>query len=476
LIHNQHANINFACQTWTQYTTNAIYTRIKNSGTWGAWSLSMNAGDYGVGLTASMANLIPVGTDLNTMKTSGLYGQNSNANATLALNYPATLAGTLLVAISSTSIVTQTYVIYNLGKTYTRGCYNNVWSSWLETVSVQSSGVNDTAISEQTSTVAQPWTGNRFARWANTAVDGPGGYTVGLDMGYASTRRMQIGINTGGVFYYRYSDTPDNAVGWKKVTSDQDFTATGLALRNSTDAAAARTTLGLTDLAITSPARLPFVNLMPDSGRFAGKMNPLLYTATTFTATPFLTAYNGGSWSEAGKFIYNNTNGGGTGGTMTEPVTSLLTAQGRGAATNSRYGIEFFVGSYTCGTGTATGSTYNGTTRYLTSINGTRAIYQSDMACTFAAWIRIKSGSVHSNQGMYVNGVYQDPGYVLLPAAGWVHIRMVSQINGGYNNAYPNLYAAVSSVFEMALPCFFSGGVDTGIHILPQGTINELMA
>ena len=279
------------------------------------------------------------------------------------------------------------------------------------------------------------------------------------------------------MFSYRYSDTPDTAAGWKTVTNEQSFTATGLALRSASDAAAARTTLGLSDLATTPPSRLPFINLMPDSGRFGGRINPLQYNlGTTFTSSPFLIAYNGGTWAEAGKFIYNNTNSGGTAGTMTEPVTSLLTAQGRIGSSNTRYGIEYFVVSYTCGTGTITSSTYNGVTRYLISTNNTRALFQSEMACTFACWIRIKSGTVHSTMGMYVNGVYQDPGYVLASAAGWVHIRIAAQASTGYNNAFPNLYATPSAVLEIALPCFFGGWIDTGMHILPQATINELIA
>lgn len=476
VIHNQHLNPLYASQTWTSLYTGATYSRIRYNGTWTAWALSTNVGDYGVGLTGGTTNLIPVGTDLNDMKTGGLYGQNANANATLALNYPVILAGTLLVITAASSIVTQVYTIYNTGRSYTRGYYAGTWSAWLETINSTYSGVNNTGISEQTSTVAQPWTGNRFARWAYAAVDGPGGYAVGLDMGYASNRRMQICINTGGVFSYRYSDTPDTNAGWKTVTNEQSFTATGLALRSASNAEAARGTLGLTDLAITTPAALPFINLMSDSGRFSGKMNPLQYNvSTTFSVSPFFAVYNGGVWSEGGKYIYNNTNGGGTGGSMTEPVTSWLNACGRGATT-SRYGIEFFIGTYTCGTGTLTGSTYNSVTRYLITTNGSRALYQFDQACTFSTWIRVRSGSVHSNLGMYVNGVYQDPGYVLLPAAGWVHIRISQKVAAGYNNAFPNLYAAASSVIDFALPGFFAGGIDTGIQTSPLGTINELVA
>ncbi|HBN7642433.1 phage tail protein [Pseudomonas aeruginosa] len=68
--------------------------------------------------------------DLNTVLTSGFYGQNANASATLALNYPVTQAGTLVVLKASTSIATQIYRVYSTGETYTRGYYSGTWSGW----------------------------------------------------------------------------------------------------------------------------------------------------------------------------------------------------------------------------------------------------------------------------------------------------------------------------------------------------------
>ncbi|PVZ31256.1 tail-collar fiber protein [Pseudomonas sp. CC120222-01a] len=84
-------------------------------------------GSYGV----STSN-IPSGTDLNSMVTPGSYGQPANTNATLALNYPAAVAGTLLVQAANVAIVTQAYCIYNTGQVFSRSCYSNVWSKWSE--------------------------------------------------------------------------------------------------------------------------------------------------------------------------------------------------------------------------------------------------------------------------------------------------------------------------------------------------------
>jgi len=88
---------------------------------------SLGWGSYGV----STSNIL-AGTDLNSMLTPGSYGQTANANATLALNYPATSAGTLLVQAANASIITQVYCIYNTGQVFSRSCYANTWSKWSE--------------------------------------------------------------------------------------------------------------------------------------------------------------------------------------------------------------------------------------------------------------------------------------------------------------------------------------------------------
>lgn len=73
----------------------------------------------------------PLGTvDLNAVKVAGLYGQSLNANATLARNYPTNRAGSLLVCVAGSSVTTQMYLVYNTGEIFTRGGYNDVWSTW----------------------------------------------------------------------------------------------------------------------------------------------------------------------------------------------------------------------------------------------------------------------------------------------------------------------------------------------------------
>lgn len=77
----------------------------------------------------STAYSLGVGVDLNIMKGGGSYGQASNGNATLALNYPVPLAGTLLVLTAGTSVVTQIYTVRGTGLSYIRSFYAT-WSLW----------------------------------------------------------------------------------------------------------------------------------------------------------------------------------------------------------------------------------------------------------------------------------------------------------------------------------------------------------
>lgn len=71
---------------------------------------------------------IPAGTNLNTLTNYGVWFNSSNANATLALNYPSTQAGSLQVLKDAGS--TQIYTEYQSGSQFRRGFYAGTWSPW----------------------------------------------------------------------------------------------------------------------------------------------------------------------------------------------------------------------------------------------------------------------------------------------------------------------------------------------------------
>ncbi|EPO7724961.1 DUF2793 domain-containing protein [Pseudomonas aeruginosa] len=224
---------------------------------------------------------------------------------------------------------------------------------------------------------------------------------------------------------------------------------------------------------------MPFLNLMPDSGRFAGVANPLsLYTGTTFTASGFFTGYNGATVADGGKFVFDNSTNGGSGAAINQRVQDLMGAMGRTGG-DARYGIEFITALVTMGSGTqAGGAGADGTTRYLTTVNGSRALFISNKQSTAVFWIRAETGSVHILPGapVYRNGVLVAPGAAITPAMGWVHIRVIASSSRGYLNDFPGIYSAPGTVCALAVPAFFGGVVDVGIHAAPIATVNSQSA
>ena len=71
---------------------------------------------------------IRAGTNLNTLTSCGVWFNPANANATLALNYPSTQAGSLQVLQDAGT--TQIYTEYASGRQFRRGLYSGTWSPW----------------------------------------------------------------------------------------------------------------------------------------------------------------------------------------------------------------------------------------------------------------------------------------------------------------------------------------------------------
>lgn len=74
---------------------------------------------------------IPSAANLNNYTSTGLYHQNSNANAEAGSNYPVALAG-MLEVIQDGMMVYQKYTAYDsTHNVYVRTCYNGTWYSWI---------------------------------------------------------------------------------------------------------------------------------------------------------------------------------------------------------------------------------------------------------------------------------------------------------------------------------------------------------
>ncbi|MEN1478889.1 hypothetical protein AAIH16_35460, partial [Pseudomonas aeruginosa] len=174
-------------------------------------------------------------------------------------------------------------------------------------------------------------------------------------------------------------------------------------------------------------ANMPLVNLMPDSGRYAGTVNPLAITlAQPWANSTFSSGWNGASFMDGGKFTHDNSSNGGGGAELNARIQSLLQTMGRSAG-GARYGVEFHVAVMTAGIGRANESVgLDGGSRFLAMTNNSRALFCSNQWATVVMWVRVESGSMHiatpaqTTVAVWINGAAKSPGHVLTPAEGWV--------------------------------------------------------
>ncbi|MDG4070102.1 DUF2793 domain-containing protein [Pseudomonas aeruginosa] len=316
---------------------------------------------------------------------------------------------------------------------------------------------------------------NRIARWWATGASTPIWEYMPPRLGW----RVQVANETtpsGQVKTYEYSGTA-----WVELVggmSDAPSDGSNYARNNGT--------WGKLGTAAGADLNgMPFLNLMPDSGRYAGSINPLILRFTEAFSSTFLTPWNGASIADGGKYIYDNTTFGGTAGNLNQRVQDLLAAMGRSSGSLARYGVEFYTAVLTAGPNATTGSTgADDTTRYLQMTNSSRALFIANGWCTAVLWIRAEAGSLHfmpstaptTDYKIWLNGAPVVPGQVLTPSDGWKHIRISKRSAQGYDNGFPFLYMALGSVAAMACPAFFGGLVDPGIHVAPIATVNSQSA
>ena len=156
-------------------------------------------------------------------------------------------------------------------------------------------------------------------------------------------------------------------------------------------------------------------------------------------------------------------------------MVALLSALGRVTEAEKRYGVEFYVATITAGaSATIPNVGADGVTRFLATINDNKAIFGANNTTTSVFWIRVTAGSVHLLREFYLDGVLSPAGTSI--PSGYHHIRCVRGVVVGYETAFPHIYASSDAVINIALPAFFPGLVDVGLHKAPLPTINELSA
>ncbi len=150
--------------------------------------------------TMSLNGSIVAGTNLDTVTTSGIYIQSSNANATLALNYPVAYAGELEVYTNG-SFTFQRYSTYGpQNKVYTRG-YFTTWGSWSELANIASPALTGTPTAP-TAAVGTNTTQLATTAFVQSHID-PGNYAqLAANNTFTGTNTFPCGsLNSNGIAY-----------------------------------------------------------------------------------------------------------------------------------------------------------------------------------------------------------------------------------------------------------------------------------
>ncbi|MEK4195972.1 pyocin knob domain-containing protein [Paenibacillus sp. FSL L8-0323] len=293
---------------------------------------------------------------------------------------------------------------------------------------------------------------------------------VGLAFGLRVTRTAGTAVNQQ-IICYSVGGTTAPKMYSRNYNSSGDTWSPWQEIETTASKGVANGYAGLDSNGFVSANNLPYggvVNLLGDSGRFMGiDGDPRsLQITTSFANNSFLSPWNGTTVFSGGKFIHDNTTNGGTAGALTEDVTSLLTAMSLGG---SRYGTEFYIASYTMGSGTANAGNVAGT--YLMTVNSNFPATGVGKAYTVSFWVRVKTGttiSIPRDGRLSKNGVSTSANYIsLTPADGWVHIEKTVHASNGYYNAAPGIAATAGSVVQIAMPVVVAGAIGVGVHTSP---------
>jgi len=218
---------------------------------------------------------------------------------------------------------------------------------------------------------------------------------------------------------------------------------------------------------------IPLDNKLTNRGRFATESGKV---ASTFdSGVEQLTVFNSTVVTEGDRYIDDNSNYGGAGGTLGTDIGSLMVTLESAGRTDARNGFEFFIADYAVGGGTSNGESFTGDNYYPFLTGSDDYLGAIGSTVTFQAWVRVKSlgdavtyngillGSV-SGVDTVIDGVQVDPQSALEVSSGWVHIRQTTVLTTEFKKFYPAIYANNGDVVQVALPAMFNADVN-GIHL-----------
>lgn len=206
-------------------------------------------------------------------------------------------------------------------------------------------------------------------------------------------------------------------------------------------------------------------------GRFSAETSRAL---TTFDQTSILiTEHNSSTFAEGEKFINDNADNGGAGGSLGADMLALTTELSGAGRTELRYGYEFYIMDVTAGGGTSDGVTISTIDYYPIVSGGDSFIGPIGSVVTYQFWCRLETLATPANNGIilgdssvttYVNGVESNE-HLLASVDGWVHVRQTAVLTTEFKQFFPAIFANVGDVVNIALPCLYQANVNNGIHV-----------
>lgn len=224
------------------------------------------------------------------------------------------------------------------------------------------------------------------------------------------------------------------------------------------DAILVRADSGRVEFPQTSVMTDHILNLFGDSGRFSPSTG---FTVGAFTFPGYLWLYNSSTASGIGKFIHDNTDYGGSAGTLHASVRALIDKIRDPG--NRRYELEFWVAEVTHGAGSAIALSHEGNTYYL----GLLTEGPRPPAFSFHCYIRAMDQPilVEHAAGMEIrkDGVAYQTHVVLSPADGWVSLGITHRTTShrmfdGYRPRALTIYTrGTANRFHIGCPTLIGG-------------------
>jgi len=209
-------------------------------------------------------------------------------------------------------------------------------------------------------------------------------------------------------------------------------------------------------------------NVLPDSGRFNGAGNNMVFFGISYVQPGYLLPTSGAAFAQHAKFIHNNNDYGGSAGSLDAHVRLLIDKLRPSNA--RRYGPEWYALRMTqAATPAVETQTINGQTYGLVCTNTFTAM---PVRYSVGYFLKVNAGSVavRVNSSLVtrasIDGLPVPAGsaasHVLLNASdGWKHVALQAQPNAyGYEYAALQLFASGSSEVLLAMPVILFGHVD----------------